>query len=303
MRVTFWGTRGSIPTPGPHTVRYGGNTPSAEVRTSAGTLMILDCGSGIRELGRHLLKDGAAPITGAILLSHAHWDHIQGFPFFGPLFLPQNQFTIYGPRPQDRALEAIFAAQMEQPYFPVRLSDLAARLRFHELEEETIAIGEARVRSHYAHHPTVCLAYRIEADGATLVYATDTEPASSYLHAPDRVTPSHGEHDCDSPASRLTHEADRDLVAFVAGADMLIMDAQYSLEEYQTKRGWGHSPLDYVMDVAIAAQVKRVVLFHHDPLHADTVVDSFEAVCRERARKEQPGLEVIAAREGMVLPC
>jgi phosphoribosyl 1,2-cyclic phosphodiesterase len=284
MRVTFWGTRGSVPTPGPTTVRYGGNTACVEVRTQAGTFFVFDSGTGIRELGLHLMRQGQ-PVQAHLMLGHTHWDHISGFPFFTPVFARGNQVTIYGARDLDRSLRDVLAGQMHYTYFPVPLGDLQADITFTELEEGSLQVRDATIRTHYLNHTAVCLGYRVEADGVSVAYITDHEP-----YGP--VNDDNG----------FVHGGDRRLVEFVRGVDLLIQDAQYTPEEYRERRGWGHGSTDYVTDVAMGAAVHRLALFHHEPTHADDEVDRMVAYARQRAaRRGCPNLEVFAAAEGAEL--
>src|SRR5919201_3858715 len=175
MRGRFGGPRGSVPTPVPPTVRYGGNTACVAVRTNAGTFFILDSGTGIRELGLHLVRQGL-PVDAHLMLGHTHWDHISGFPFFTPVFVPGNQLTIYGARDLDRSLRDVLAGQMHYTYFPVPLGDLQAEITFTELEECSMQVRDATIRTHYLNHTAVCLGYRVEADDVSLAYITDHEP-------------------------------------------------------------------------------------------------------------------------------
>lgn len=276
MRIKFWGTRGSIPTPGAATLKYGGNTSCVEVRASDNTLIILDAGSGLRELGKSLLTSSNGPIEGHILISHTHWDHIQGFPFFTPAFIPGNRFTLYGSRNLDKSLEGALAGQMEHAYFPVRLDQLASTIRFKELDEGIMPIGPANVTHYHTNHPSVCLAYRVDCDGRSVVYATDNEPVDD----------------------NLNDEHEQGFVKFAEGADLLIHDAMYSFEEYQKKHGWGHSYLEYTVRLAQAANIKRLALFHHDPEHDDDVIRSFEEICREYVRISESDIEVFSSMEG-----
>jgi phosphoribosyl 1,2-cyclic phosphodiesterase/CheY-like chemotaxis protein len=295
MRVRFWGTRGSIATPGPTTLRYGGNTACVEVRTDDGTLIILDCGTGARELGKALMASGERPLRGHLFITHTHWDHIQGLPFFAPLFVPGNEWDIYAPGVTGRHLEETLAGQMEYTYFPVRLDQLGATIRYHDVGEGTFNVGSVKVSSHYLNHPALTLGYRLEVGGASLVYATDHEP--------------HSHHTLDLPAGdgkvALTmplHQEDRRHVRFLAGADLIIHDAQFTAAEDANRIGWGHTAAEQVVDFALAARAERLALFHHDPNHDDAEVDRMVAVCQERARRESDAdsrtLEVTAAAEG-----
>jgi phosphoribosyl 1,2-cyclic phosphodiesterase len=286
MRVRFWGTRGSVPTPGQSTVRYGGNTACVEARTNAGAFIIFDSGTGIRELGLHLARQGG-PVSAHLMLGHTHWDHISGFPFFTPLFVPGNHVTIYGARDLDRSLRDVLAGQMHYTYFPVPLGDLRAEIEFSELEEGELTIEDARVRTHYLNHTAVCMGYRVAADGVSVAYITDHEP--------------YGFNDSQDGAARggrLLHGGDRRLIEFVRGVDLLIQDAQYTPEEYTARRGWGHSSIDYVTDIAVEAEARRVALFHHEPTHADDDIDRMVEYARTRARSAGSQVEVFAAAEG-----
>ena len=286
MRIRFWGTRGSLPKPGRTTLRYGGNTSCVEVRTDDGTLIVFDCGTGSHDLGQALLASGR-PVRGHLLISHTHWDHIQGFPFFRPLFSPDNEWDIYAPGGMGQTLESTLAGQMEYTYFPVALDQLGATIRYHDLTEGTFEIGPVRVTTQYLNHPALALAYRLEVGGATLVYATDHEPHEGCPES-ERGRGSRGP----------VHSEDRRHVEFLAGADLVIHDSQYTDPEYPAKKGWGHTTVEWSVAYALAAGVKRLVLFHHDPLRDDDALDRVLAMCQTRAGAS---LEVIAAAEGQTL--
>ena len=291
MHIRFWGTRGSLAKPGPKTLRYGGNTSCVEVRARDGTLIVLDCGTGAHELGVALTASGEKPIRGHLMLTHTHWDHIQGFPFFAPLFVPGNEWDIYAPGGLGQHLETTLAGQMEYNYFPVTLAQLGATIRYHELAEGTLAIGGAQVTAQYLNHPALTLGYRIEADGATFVYAVDHEPNAASLAA----------HPSAPSAAEPVHAEDRRHVAFLAGADLVVHDTQYTAEEYPQKEGWGHSPAETAVDYAIAAGAKRLALFHYDPLRSDDAVDGVLAVCKDRVARSGSPLDVFASAEGMTI--
>ena len=258
MKIRFWGTRGSIPTPGPRTVRYGGNTACVEVRDSTGHLLVLDAGTGLRELGINL--NGASPLTVDLLLSHLHWDHIQGIPFFRPAFDPKSTLRLYGPT-QHRPLRELLGLGMDDPFFPVDLDGLPAQLEVH---------GPYTVRATTIFHPAPALAYRIEADGRSIVYATDTEDPFSGQPNP--------------------------VIDLAAGADALIHDGQFLDADF--KPGWGHSTVATAIDVAKRAKAKRLILYHHDPDRTD---DALDRIGIEAQRAAGTGLEVIVAREGNLL--
>jgi phosphoribosyl 1,2-cyclic phosphodiesterase len=267
----FWGVRGSIATPGPATVRYGGNTPCLEVRAGE-ALLVFDGGTGLRALGDALMERGR-PTNAHIFLSHMHWDHIQGIPFFRPAFAAGNRFTLYGERKGNRGLRDILEGQMRDPNFPVPLSIMESEMHFREIGPgETVAINpELSVDTLALNHPNDCLAFRVRYRGRTLIYATDTEQRP------------------DGP--------DAALVAFSQGADLLIHDAMYTEREYGAgKQGWGHSTYKASVAVARAAQVKRLSFFHHAPEHDDAFLDARLAFARSMLADD--ALEIDMAREG-----
>jgi CheY-like chemotaxis protein/phosphoribosyl 1,2-cyclic phosphodiesterase len=275
--------------PGPRTVRYGGNTSCVEVRAADGTLVVLDCGTGAHELGQALTAPGAPPSHGHLLISHTHWDHIQGFPFFAPLFSRGNEWDVYAPQGLGPRLEETLAGQMEYTYFPVRLEQLDATIRFHEVVEGRFGIGGVQVTARYLHHPALALGYRLEERGAVVVYATDHEP-----HTWDGDGGG-------APAAGVVHREDQRHIEFLAGADLVVHDAQYTAAEYGAKLGWGHSPAERVVDYALAAGVRRLALFHHDPLRSDEALDALVEVCQRRAAAAGGALVVFAAAEGQVV--
>ncbi len=289
MEVRFWGTRGSIPTPGPHTVRFGGNTSCVEVRTAEGHIFIFDCGTGARPLGEALMAPPVAPVSASILFSHTHWDHIQGFPFFAPAFEPRNTIAVYGPEGGRRSLHDTLARQMELSYFPVELSQLPATLSYTDLGEGAHTIGGARIVAQYLNHPAVTLGYRVEADGAAVVYACDHEPFGGALWRTDAAP---------GPVESILHEGDRRHAHFLADADLVIHDAQYTPEEYRWRKSWGHSTFEYVVELACTAGVKRLALTHHDPSHDDAVVAEIERRARAVAERRRSPIEVFCAFEG-----
>lgn len=284
MQSRFWGTRGSIPVPGPQTIRFGGNTSCVEVRTADGLLFVLDCGTGAHALGHALLADPNGPRHGHMFISHTHWDHIQGLPFMAPLFEADFEWDIYGPRGLGPSIRETLAGQMQYTYFPISVEQFAAKIRYHDLVEGSLRIGTARISTHYMNHPALTLGYRIEADGATLVYATDHEPHAPALAGGGRAPQSIDE---------------RQYADFINAADLLIHDAQFTLSEYEQHVGWGHSPAEFAVDMAVAGRVKQLALFHHDPLRDDAGVDLIVASARQRA--VGTGLEVFGAAEGLVI--
>lgn len=287
MQVRFWGTRGSIAKPGTGTVRYGGNTACVEVRADDGTLIVLDCGTGAHGLGRALTANGKDAQRGHLLITHTHWDHIQGFPFFAPLRLPSSDWDVYGPRAVGTSLRDILAGQMSYTYFPVDLTGLDANVHYHELVEGVFELGGVRVQARYLNHPAVTLGYRLEADGVVVVYATDHEPHSRQLAL--------GE-----PATELVREDDAH-AEFLEGADLVIHDTQFTAAEYPGHVGWGHSTVEYVVDQTRDKGIRRVALFHHDPLRDDDGIDRLVNVATDRLGRDTGRMQVLGAAEGMVL--
>ncbi|HEY8243804.1 MAG TPA: response regulator [Casimicrobiaceae bacterium] len=292
MKVRFWGTRGSIATPGPGTNHFGGNTSCVELTTANGDLLILDCGTGARPLSAKLMAQGRNAINANILLGHTHWDHIQGFPFFGPAFVKGNSVAIYGPEGSGGSLHHVLAGQMEFTYFPVELNQLPATITCHDLTEGIHTIGGARVATQFLNHPAMTLGYRVEADGVVMVYLVDHEPFSEELWRagaePGRI-------------ESILHDGDRRHAEFMADADLVIHDAQFTSEEYVSKKTWGHSTYDYVVQIASAAGVRRVALTHHDPGHDDDFVADIERKARSLSLKCGTGLDVFCAYEGCEL--
>jgi phosphoribosyl 1,2-cyclic phosphodiesterase len=280
-RLTFWGTRGSIPAPGPATARYGGNTACLGITGPNGRLLILDAGSGLRSLGLELMAWRRATITADILLSHTHWDHIQGLPFFKPLSGRGNRFCVYGAPQQGTPLEGILRLQMDPAVFPVPLEALAARIEVHDVTEGEIPLHDFRTRTFRLRHPGTTLGYRLEpvAGGRDIAYLTDNElgTGGSYPVPPDWR---------------------QRLVTFLEGTDTLIHDAMYSDEFIGVRAGWGHSTPRQAVQLAADAHCARVMLFHHEPEHDDAMIDRLLADAREHARRIAPRLVVEAAVEG-----
>jgi len=287
FRLRFWGTRGSIPTPGSATVRYGGNTPSIEVRTPSGSLVVLDAGTGIRELGRALIaRANGSPITGDIFLTHAHWDHIQGIPFFGPIFQRGNHFTIWGSNTLESSIDRIVRDQMNPVVFPVTFEELDATIDFSAVTERKQQVRQGiEVSAFPVRHPGGALGYRFTeiGDGAqSLVYISDNELGTGGKY--------------ETPVGWRSK-----LVDFVKGAKVLIHDTTYTAEEYDHYRGWGHSTYDDALALAIESGVKQLVLFHHKPERSDEELDQRLEACREIVKERGLSLEVDAAAEGMTL--
>lgn len=290
--VRFWGVRGSIAAPGPETQRYGGNTPCVTIEQGR-DLLILDAGTGVRKLGICLQAEAhGRPQNLTMLVTHTHWDHIQGFPFFVPAYVPGNRLDVYGPPSVEKPLEKVLRGQMDSAYFPVALGDMAADLHIHEIRDPDFQAGPFKVQAMLVNHPGITMGYRVEIAGKVITYATDTEPYR-YLIT-DREAP-------DAELAAYGRRRDQELVDFAKGADLYIADSQYSPAEYVRKRGWGHTCYHDAVDVAIAANARRVALFSHDPMHDDDMVDAKLADCRARAASAGSKVEVIAAIEGQAI--
>jgi phosphoribosyl 1,2-cyclic phosphodiesterase len=273
--VTFWGVRGSIPTPGPKTVRYGGNTSCVEVRVGR-QIIILDAGTGLRALGRALLaKFQSRLLNLTLLLTHTHWDHIHGLPFFAPIYDSRCRLRILGYEGARKGLISVLTGQMESTYFPVPFDKLPGNIDVEELKRYHFKIGSVHVRARRANHPGVCAGYRLFTPRGSVAYFPDTEPHVG------------GE--------------DRDMIDFLRGADVLILDSQYSAAEYKRRAGWGHGCVDNSVALALAAGVRRLCLFHHDPERSDKQVDALLKHARQLVTGQPAKLRVDAAREGMII--
>ena len=289
-RVKFWGVRGSIPVPGSSTVGYGGNTSCVEVRAD-GEIIILDAGSGMRELGISLEEEfGAQPIRCTLLISHTHWDHIQGLPFFLPAYHRKNSLRVLGYEGARASLAAILAGQMETSFFPVSLRDMPSSISIEELKEMEFTIGRVKVQARFVNHPGICVGYRLATTNGTIAYFPDNEPYEVLKLA-------QGKPDSDE-ARAFAADARSKLVEFLRCTDILIIDAQYTDEEYAAKIGWGHGSLSSAVSLAIDAEVRKLFLFHHDPNHDDKMVENMVEAARMLVLESGRPIEVEAAREG-----
>ncbi len=283
-RMKFWGVRGSIPTPGPSTVFFGGNTSCVELRVD-GEHIILDAGSGIRPLGQALdLEFGERPMNITVLVTHTHWDHIQGFPFFLPAYRAKNRVRILGYEGACDGLAATLAGQMESPYFPIALKQMPGNIVIEELKEMTFEVGAVKVEACFSNHPGICVGYRIFTASGSIVYLPDNESFN------EETAAAHG--------GAVPRTIEDKLAEFVKDADVLITDAQYTAAEYAEHVGWGHGCVDDVVRFAIAGGVKRLFLFHHDPEHDDRMISSMLMHARELATSLGSSIRVEAAREG-----
>lgn len=303
MRVRFWGVRGSTPSPGSITQKYGGNTACIELRVgSTERLVIIDAGSGIRTLGNVLMANDMSngPIKTDIFLSHTHWDHIMGYPFFTPIYVPTAEVKIYGPVTfEDDPLEDVVGGQMKYRYFPINVGELSSNIEYIRLKEDPfIDLGEGlQLSTKLLNHPITSLGYRFEYNGKVVCTCYDTEPFRN-LFVTDTEDPSYDEVMA-LEGEEVAAEQNMVVEQFFSGADLLIHDAQYTEEEYVNRVNWGHTSMEYAIAAANRAGVKKLALFHHDPDRTDEQLD-------ELAKKYcEPGksgdTEVFFAREGMVV--
>jgi len=301
MIVKFWGVRGSIPSPGPDTVKYGGNTLCLELRLSdPDRMIIIDAGSGIRELGDNLIARNSNQdlLEAEILLTHTHLDHILGLPFFAPIYNSGTQLKIYGPVTcEEDLLKDVIGGQFSYRYFPVRQQELGASIEYIDLKEGKYDLGHGiQLTTKYLNHPLLSLGYRIEYRGKVVCTAYDTEPFYN-IFSTDSVDPSY-DVILESEGNLAAREENRRMEEFFNGADLLIHDGQYTLAEYECgKKGWGHSPIEYVIKAAKRAEVKRLALCHHDPLRTDLQIDKLS---KKFCSREFAGdIDAFFAREGM----
>jgi phosphoribosyl 1,2-cyclic phosphodiesterase len=275
VKITLWGTRGSLPSAGPETVRYGGNTSCVEVRARDGTLIVLDAGTGIRRLSQAL---GGEARRVHLLLTHLHMDHIQGFGFFDPLYRGDGEVHVWGPPSTRHDLRTRLTRYLSPPLFPVRLRDLPCRLFLHDVPMGEFAVGAVRVYCAPVCHPGPTVGYRLTEGGGALVYLPDHEPALGVRGFPLSADWTSG-------------------AALAREADLLIHDTQYTLAEYDRRPGWGHSALPHTLAFAQLVGARRLVTFHHDPGHGDAMLDEL----LDEARRGAAGFDVIAGQEGLTL--
>jgi CheY-like chemotaxis protein/phosphoribosyl 1,2-cyclic phosphodiesterase len=284
----LWGTRGSIPVVGPQYARHGGNTSCLEISRGEEVILI-DAGSGIRDVGMELVR--GAPRHIRLLIGHTHWDHIQGFPFFAPAYVPGFRIDIYGAPGFGKDLESVFRGQLDRDYFPVEMQDMAADLSFHKLEENPCVFGDVRIGWEFMNHPGATVGFRIEAGSRRISYITDNEFLKGYLGRP------HDIHKDDLHVGPF-----RKTIDFVAGADLLIGEAQYPNDEYPKKIGWGHSSVSNACVLAREAGVKRWIVTHHDPMHDDQALQRKLDLTRQILRDMGCDIDVTHAFDGMSQP-
>jgi phosphoribosyl 1,2-cyclic phosphodiesterase len=290
-RLKFWGTRGSISVPGHGTLRYGGNTTCVELRAD-GEIIVLDAGSGIRSLGIALEKEfQSQPIKLSLLITHAHWDHIQGLPFFAPAYEKKNEIRVRGYDGVDMGFGKIMAEPMRLPFFPIAMRELSAKIDIKTLSEMEFSVGKVQVRARFVNHPGVCAGYRLFTSAGSIAFLPDHEPYR-FLHAAKAK-------DLNPEQAKKTGEEERaGLVEFIRGSDILILDSQYTDAEYERHIGWGHGSISSAVSLALDSKVRRLLLFHHDPGHDDTMLDAIVEDARRLVRESGKDLQVDAAREG-----
>lgn len=297
MKIRYWGTRGSIATPGENTIVYGGNTACLSVEINE-SILIFDAGTGIRECGNDLISHGKK-IIASIFISHTHWDHIQGFPFFIPAYIPGNSLTLFGPPSdiQDQSLKQIMEFQAKYEYFPISLAQLGANIRYVNCKEGKIDTGQFEMYTCRINHPVACLAYKLIHDGKVFIYGGDHEPYRNIYR--DGSPESDLDEDLLKELDRNAAEQNNKIVDFCKDADLVSWDGQYTQEEYQSKIGWGHSSHDADIELARKASIKHMILTHHDPMNTDEKLAGIEEhICTDTSGGS---CRFDLAREGMVV--
>jgi len=289
MKFKFWGVRGSIATPGPNTVKYGGNTTCIEIRTDNNDLIILDAGTGIHMLGQELLEQ--LPITAHIFFTHTHWDHIQGLPFFSPMFIPGNKLKIYGGLDPvtHEGIERALGVQLQYSYFPIREAELNASVEYNTLKTgEQVTIGSATLTPILLNHPVLNFGYRIDCDGQSIFFTGDYEPLFNIYNPEDSEFDQY---------QSFVDEKQKQIARAMQGVDALIVDSSYTAKEYLSKKGWGHGTFDSAMKLASLAKTKKLFFTHHEPTRSDAQLESIY----KQILINNPDLdyEIVLAREGV----
>lgn len=294
MKIRFWGVRGNVAMPGAYTIKYGGNTSCIEIRGNENELLIIDAGTGLREFGNYLMANDIkkGPLDAHILLTHTHWDHIQGFPFFIPAFVPTNNITFYGPVGGDETLEGVVAGQMNYSYFPIKLDELRAKIRFRDLSEGEFQIGNFNIKTKYLNHPVLVFGYRIEYKDRVIVTMFDNEPYNNIYDEDMQQKEPEKYKEAQEEAERLNNE----MVEFAKDADLLIHDAQYTKDDYfNGKKGWGHSYFEFAIENGVKSNSKMLALTHHE--YVDKKLDEYEKFSKQYAKDLNSDMFVFCARE------
>lgn len=289
MKIRFWGVRGSIPSPGPHTARYGGNTTCIEIRTDDNELIILDAGTGIFALSQVLLRE--MPVTANVFITHTHWDHIQGLPFFIPIFVPGNTLRLHGAFDpvSGSGIEQVMEVQLQYSFFPVRKAEMKARVEYETLMPgQSVQIGAATVTPTLLNHPVINFGYRIDCNGKSIFFTGDYEPPYN-IYAP--------EDEGYEEYRMLIEDKEKSIIEAMRGVDILIADSSYTTGEYPSKKGWGHGTFDSCITMAKKAGARVVYCTHHEPTRSDEALDrEFEKVLASLSKEGGP--ECRLAREG-----
>jgi len=303
LKVRFWGVRGSIPSPGASTMRYGGDTTCIEMKVGTETI-IFDAGSGIRPLGLKLMGEAQGEaIKIHLFITHTHWDHIQGFPFFVPAFIPNNHIMIYGADHEAKTLPELFSGQMKREYFPIPIVAMGAELEFIPISEGTLEIGDIEVSSMFVNHPSMAFAYRVNYNGHSVVFGGDHEPYNNMLSYSKIAYQVDGKQlDIEENGKKkFSKLLDEKLALFCQDADLLIFDTAYTLDLYPQREGWGHSYPEYAVQIANMSGIKRLALTHHDPTDTDDKVDAKVEHTRKFIKASKLGIECFAAQAGLEL--
>jgi phosphoribosyl 1,2-cyclic phosphodiesterase len=298
MKITLYGVRGSFPVPGPYTFKYGGNTSSILIEFNEEQYLVIDAGTGIRNLGTYLLNTKKKPLNINILFTHTHWDHIMGIPFFAPIYEGDSIINMYGPESsKEQTLKDIILSQLEHKYFPVSVHEIGANINEVQLSETTFNIFDAKICTIRLNHPCITLGYRIEYKDKVLVTVYDHEPFDNFFADDSQAQTLHGK----LSKSEILG-LNQKIIDFCENADYLIIDSQYTKKEYLTsKKGYGHSYFEYSLALGIKSNSRSIILFHHDPSRTDFQLDYIDKVLKNYIKENGYNIETILAKEGLIL--